>query len=172
MKPKFFLSISHFTMIFLCFSLLLLSCSNKKEELKLQAKAAVTKDIRSLTEKTIDGFTVGLGSMIMNMALTKKDQDSLILKPIMPFINKELDAKSEKELTEIAGNKNERLKLIGQTLFKNKDAIKSSLNDKFKFANDLIDMAIEYSNQMLQNKNAVILKLKILMVCNNIIKRD
>ena len=110
----------------------------------MQAKQAVATDIKGVTHKTIDGFTVGLGSMILDMAVSKKDQDSLILRPINPYIDKEIKTKTDAELTQLTASKKERFKFISSVIISNKDAIIGGMSEKFKYAQKFMEMATQF----------------------------
>jgi len=148
-SPKIKISVLFLAITFsgLLSSFFLISCGNNKAELEMQAKAAISKDIKSLTGKCLDGFTGGLGSMILNLTLSKKDQDSLLLKPVMPYVDIELKAKNEKELELLYRDGKERFKLISAILIKNKDSIADSLSEKYKAAKSLIDFVLKYLNE-------------------------
>jgi hypothetical protein len=122
------------------------SCSNKRAMLEQQAKVAVSKDISNVTAQCVDGLTAGMGSLVLDMVISKGQRDSLILKPLTPYIDKELKTKSDEELTAMTKNTPDRLKFIGGVLVHNKDNIVNSLSKEFSYAKAFIELAIQLMN--------------------------
>jgi hypothetical protein len=142
------LRISHIVLLsFLSFIILSASsCSNKRALLEQQAKVAVSKDIANVTGKCVDGLTAGMGSLVLDMVISKGQRDSLILKPLMPYIDTELKSKTDEELTAISKNTSDRIKFIGGVLVHNKDNIVNSLSKEFSYAKAFIELAIQLMN--------------------------
>lgn len=122
------------------------SCSNKRAMLEQQAKVAVSKDISNVTAQCVDGLTAGMGSLVLDMVISKGQRDSLILKPLTPYIDEELKTKSDEELTAMTKNTPDRLKFIGGVLVHNKDNIVNSLSKEFSYAKAFIELAIQLMN--------------------------
>ena len=89
--------------IVIFFLISLASCStNKDEELRLQIQSLISKDIREISHKSIDHFTLGFGSSLLNIVVDKTDQDSVISSFVMPYIKEELKKKNSNELKLLA----------------------------------------------------------------------
>jgi hypothetical protein len=142
------LGISNFVMYsFLSFIIFLASsCSNKRAMLEQQAKLAVSKDITNVTAKCVDGLTAGMGSLVLDMVISKGQRDSLILKPLIPYIDKELKTKSDEELTAMTKSTPDRIKFIGGVLVHNKDNIVNTMSKEFSYAKAFVDLAIQLMN--------------------------
>lgn len=139
------LRINYF-LIFILFSISIVSlssCSNKRAMLEQQAKQAISKDISNVTAKCVDGITAGMGSLVLDMVISKGQRDSLILKPLMPYIDNELKTKKDEELTAISQNMSDRMKFIGGVLAHNKDNIVNTLSKEFSYAKAFIELAIQ-----------------------------
>ena len=143
MKKLIIYSKLRLTVSVLFFALLFVACGDNKASALKKAEKAVAEDIKSVTKGAIDKISLGVGSMIMDFAMTSNEQDSLFISPMMPFVQTGLKSKTIKELEDIANIKKERYKFIGSTLLKNKDVIVTSVSDKYKAAGALVNAAIE-----------------------------
>ena len=80
--------------ILIFFLITLASCStNTDEELRLQIQSLISKDIREISHKAIDQLTLGFGSSLLNITISKTDQESLISSFVIPYIEEELKKK-------------------------------------------------------------------------------
>jgi hypothetical protein len=80
------------------------------------------------------------------MVISKGQRDSLILKPLIPYIDKELKTKSDEELTAMTKSTPDRLKFIGGVLVHNKDNIVNTMSKEFGYAKAFVDLAIQLMN--------------------------
>lgn len=144
---QFISSLTFNVFVFSLLSLVLVSCSiaaNEKKELELTAEKSIAKDVKSISIKCIDNLSAGLGSILLDFSLSKQDQDSLLLSPLMPYVKTELKKKNNEELKEIISSSKARVKMIGSIIVNNKDAIIESVTSKYKFAKAFIEMVIQY----------------------------
>ena len=118
MKKLIIYSKLRLTVSVLFFALLIVACGDNKATALKKAEKAVAEDIKSVTKGAIDKISLGVGSMIMDFAMTSSEQDSLFISPMMPFVHSGLNSKTIKELEDIANIKKERYKFIGSTLLK------------------------------------------------------
>ncbi len=128
--------------------ILFISCSNKEKESsnldkeRLNAETLIASDVRLLTNKALDNISLGFGSIILNAALTTNEQDSILLSPFIPLLEKELKTQNEEDLKAINSDKMKRFKFTAMALIKNKELIKQKASEKFKGAGTLIDKVI------------------------------
>jgi hypothetical protein len=116
------------------------------DSLRNNAEKVVNEDLKNVTKDAIDKVSYGMGSIIFDLTMESNEQDSLFIGPMIPFINKELTKKNEKELKEIINKKTYRFKFIGSTLLNNKSVIVSAVSSKYKYAEDLVNAAIQIYN--------------------------
>ena len=147
MKKLIIYSKLQLTVSVLFFSLLFVACGDNKASALKKAEKAVTEDIKSVTKGAIDKISLGVGSMIMDFAMTSNEQDSLFISPMMPFVQTGLKSKTIKELEDIANIKKERYKFIGSTLFKNKEQVDSIENRMIIFPSKLEHAGTTHTNE-------------------------
>lgn len=123
------------------------ACSSKTDALaplRKKAEKSICDDVRGITHSSIDAMSLGLGSMVISSVMSTAQQDSIIMKPFLPMLRKELKTLKKPELESIVDNKKARYKFIAATLVKNKDAMTSALKKSYEFAAPLVDKAIEF----------------------------
>jgi|OM-RGC.v1.024801987 plasmid replication initiation protein len=131
--------------IILSFTLILsffTSCNseaNQKKKLKQECVSMLSKEIKGTLKSTLDGTTFGLGSIVMDFAMTEKQQDSLIISPIVKDLNKALDKKSIEELKELKTSKPKRYLLIAEALKEKAPVIKENVSKIYGKGAELID---------------------------------
>ena len=130
--------------IVIFFLISLASCSaNKDEEFRLQIQSLISNDIREFSHKSLDQFTLGFGSSLLNIVVAKSDQDSLILSCVMPYIKEELKKKNSNELKLLAdGDISDRMGVIGSCILNNKDTIIKKIKTESKILEPLADEII------------------------------
>jgi len=127
-----------FTLILFSFA----SCNseaNQKKKLKQECVSMLSKEIKETLKSTLDGTTFGLGSVLMDFAMTEKQQDSLIISPIVSDLNKALDKKSLEELKELKTSKPKRYLLIAEALKEKAPVIKENVSKIYGKGTELID---------------------------------
>ena len=132
---------------------LVISCSDAPKSdglaaLRKKAEKSICDDVRNLTYSSVDAMSLGIGSLVMKSALTESEQDSMIMKPFLPVLRKELKTMKKDELNAICKEKTARYKFIGSVLIKNKDSITASVQETYEFAAPMIGKAIEISQQL------------------------
>ena len=139
------------------FLITLASCStNTDEELRLQIQSLISKDIREISHKALDQLTLGLGSSLLNITISKTDQESLISSFIMPHIEEELKKKKSNELKLLAnGDISDRMGVIGSCILNNKGAIIEEIKTKNKILDPLAD---EIINELISCTNDLKIK--------------
>jgi hypothetical protein len=123
------------------------ACSSKTDALaplRKKAEKSICDDVRSITHSSIDAMSMGLGSMVISSVMSESKQDSILMKPFLPMIRKDLKTLKKPELENIISSKKARYKFIGTTLLNNKEAMTSSLKKSYEFAAPLVDKAIEF----------------------------
>jgi len=131
-------------------SILIHSCGSgtkKKDAALKKAEKAVKTDVTDVFNTVISASTGGLGSAIMDMAMSKEKRDSIMYDPIKPIVHEELRKKSDAELKEIADNKTARVKFIAQCITANQDKISSSATESSQWIGSLV----EKFNEQLSN---------------------
>lgn len=128
------------------FYLVLIGCPSKatyEEGLRDEVRILLAKDVRSLSEAAINSFSFGIGSGLLNIFVTKEDQDSILLSPLLPYINNDLGSKNINELEDLIANPASRLKFVGFCLYNNKEAVTNSVSATFKGAEKLVATVID-----------------------------
>ena len=130
--------------IVIFFLIALTSCSaNADQELRLQIQSLISKDIREISHKSLDHFTLGFGSSVLNVVVAKTDQDSLISSFVMPYIKEELKNKNSNELKLLAnGDISNRMGVIGSCILNNKKPIIEKIKTESKILEPLADEII------------------------------
>ena len=140
------------TLILAIFAVSLLSaCGPSRSDLESQAVAIISKEVVAVTNTCFDQLTLGLGGLVSDLVLTKKEKDSLILHPITPYIKDELKKKNETELSEIIKSRRERMKFILMAFNNNRENIAAYAGEKVAFAKEIISaistLIEKYANQ-------------------------
>jgi hypothetical protein len=131
-------------------SVLTYSCGSKakKNDAALKkAEKAVKTDVTDVFNTVITASTGGLGSVIMDMAMSKEKRDSIMYDPIKPIVHGELAKKTDAELKEITDNKTVRVKFIAQCISANQDKISSSASETTQWIGALLE---KYNEQAAQ----------------------
>ena len=93
------LKISFSAFTFLLSFILLFGCgskSSREQTLRIEVQRLLAEDVRVLSQSAINSVSFGFGSALVNTILSKETQDSLILSPLLPYIQKELAQKKKK----------------------------------------------------------------------------
>ena len=147
-----------FKIIFISCCITFFSCvSNHDEDLKLQIKNQISKELISVSNTALDGLTGGFGSSLLGNFISKKDQGNFLLDPIMPYITSELNKKNTKELTLLSnGNMTTRLKLLHNCLLNNREEISQDLKASSEIlapiSTELIDNLMINLNRMKEDE--------------------
>ena len=91
----------------------------------------------------INSFSFGLGSGLLNVFVSKEMQDSVLLSPLLPYINADLQSKNLNELEELIANPTARIKFVGHCLYNNKEHITKNIATTFKGAEKLVATVID-----------------------------
>jgi hypothetical protein len=140
MKNKILL---HF--LSLAFLVGLIACNSEaseKSKLKKECASMLASDVKGVLKSTLDGSTMGLGSMILNFAISEKQQDSLVISPIIKDVNKALDKKTLPELRDLKTNKAKRYLLIVEALKEKAPVLKESFSKYSSTGGEIIDALI------------------------------
>ena len=132
------------------FYLLLAGCPSKttyEENLRDEVRGLLAKDVRTLSEAAINSFSFGLGSGLLNVFVSKEKQDSVLLSPLLPYINNELQSKNLNELEELVVNPTARIEFVGRCLYSNKEAITQDIATTFKGAEKLVNTVIDLATE-------------------------
>jgi hypothetical protein len=115
---------------------------NKRKQLKKECLGLLATDIRKFVKTTLDAGTMGIGSIVMDVSFSEKEQDSLIISPVVGSISRVLDKKSTAELEEIKASPYKRRILIVDAFKEKAPELKASLADSFSvgktFVEDLV----------------------------------
>lgn len=114
-----FLKINSIALFFVL--LFIYSCNSEqaeKEKLSNECIAIISKELKNNIKSVIDRSSFGLGSSILDFTLDQKEQDSLIVLPIVKDLKNELNKKSIEELKRIKTNKADRYLLVSTSIFK------------------------------------------------------
>jgi len=123
-------------------SILTYSCGSgakKKDAALKKAEKAVKADVTDVFNTVLSASTGGIGSVIMDMAMSKEKRDSMMYDPIKPIVHTELSKKTDAELKEIAENKTERVKFIAQCISANQDKISSTASESSQWIGALVE---------------------------------
>jgi hypothetical protein len=114
-----FLKINSIALFFVL--LFIYSCNSEqaeKEKLSNECIAIISKELKNNIKSVIDRSSFGLGSSILDFTMDQKEQDSLIVLPIVKDLKNELNKKSIEELKRIKTNKADRYLLVSTSIFK------------------------------------------------------
>jgi len=131
-------------------SFLSFSCGSgtkKKDAALKKAEKAVKTDVTNVFNTVITSSTGGIGSAIMDMAMSKEKRDSIMYDPINPIIHAELSKKTDAELKEIVDNKTARIKFIVQCISANQDKISSPASESSQWIGSLVE---KFNEQLAQ----------------------
>lgn len=134
--------------LLLVLTTIVISCNTADPfaEDRKKAEQQICNDIKKTSHSACNALTMGIGSTVLSFVLSEKEQDSLILKPLLPYIRKELKTKNKQQLNKITSNTNDRLLFLSSLLMKNKDFLINQISSSFKLAEPLIDKSIELIN--------------------------
>ena len=113
-----FLKINSIALFFVL--LFIYSCNSEqaeKEKLSNECIAIISKELKNNIKRVIDSSSFGLGSSILDFTMDQKEQDSLIILPIVKDLKNELNKKSIEELNRIKTNKGDRYLLVSTSIF-------------------------------------------------------
>tara|TARA_B100000700_G_C14420541_1_gene567905 strand:+ start:20 stop:463 length:444 start_codon:yes stop_codon:yes gene_type:complete len=142
------LKISFSAFTFLLSFILLFGCgskSSREQALRIEVQRLLAEDVRVLSQSAINSVSFGFGSALVNTILSKETQDSLILSPLLPYIQKELAQKKEEELQALVNTPGKRITFISSCVYNNKDALIADVSKNFSKAEKLIDFIINSS---------------------------
>ena len=131
-------------------SVLTYSCGSgtkKKDAALKKAEKAVKTDVTDVFNTVITASTGGLGSVIMDMAMSKEKRDSVMYEPIKPIVHSQLSKKTDAELKEIADNKTVRIKFIAKCISANQDKISSSASESSQWISAMVEKFNEQVSQ-------------------------
>ena len=114
-----FLKINSIALFFVL--LFIYSCNSEqaeKEKLSNECIAIISKELKNNIKSVIDRSSFGFGSSILDFTMDQKEQDSLIVLPIVKDLKNELNKKSIEELKRIKTNKADRYLLVSTSIFK------------------------------------------------------
>jgi hypothetical protein len=133
-------------LIVLAYFMSLCTTHDPLAEDRKKAEQQICNDIKKTSHSACNALTMGIGSAVLSFVLSEKEQDSLILKPLLPYIRKELKLKNKQQLNKITSNTNERVLFLSSLLIKNKDFLIHQISSSFKLAEPLINKSIELIN--------------------------
>ena len=130
------------TLLSFAFVLVFIACNSEaseKSKLKKECASMLASDVKGVLKSTIDGSTMGLGSMILNFTMSEKQQNSLVISPIIKDVNKALDKKTLPELRELKTNKTKRYMLIAEALKEKAPALKEGISKYSEKGGEIIE---------------------------------
>jgi hypothetical protein len=111
--------------------------------LRKEAEKSICADMRVLVQSSLDGVSAGMGSLVVGLVMSEAQQDSLLMKPVLPMMRAELKKCDKVTLEGIKRSKRDRYKFIASMLVNNKDNITASVSESYEFAAPFVEIAVK-----------------------------